>query len=120
MSFKCLFQDMAVLQIGVMGDLATTITYNKVVLGKYDPTSGTDASKTVSYQLKALVSKVTATQEVLNSTSQVDAKVAIAAKTTPFTPQLNDILISNGQMYQVVEIAVDAATAMWNLSVRGL
>jgi len=104
--------------IKAVGDIAETITYNSITDGTYDTYTGLVSSTTTDYTIKAIVSPVGGKEESnITSTSFTGDVLAIfASKDLTVTPDTNDTVTRNAEIYNIHDILSDPVTASYTLT----
>lgn len=113
------FQAAAEAAVSAVGDLATSITYNKKSDATYNATTGaltrTTTSETVSGIVESYSDKAMNNQSIAIG----DRKVAIPGSSfSAITPEQGDEMVISGETYVVIRAATDAARALWTLQAR--
>jgi len=103
--------------IVTVGDLAETITYNARTTGSYNVTTGAVAHTTTTYSLKAVLSPLGGKVDSNDVSSQFtgDLSAIFASRDLAVTPDTNDTITRDSEIYAINNISSDPALASYTL-----
>jgi hypothetical protein len=102
----------------VLGDIKESVTYKAHNAGVYDRTTGKQSESWTNYSIEAIFDGFNEVE--VNPTSDIrfgDLKVMFL-NVNVFTPKSSDVVVRDGNDYEVIGVQTDPAKAVWILQAR--
>ena len=109
----------AVSGFNAVRDLQESTSYTPRTVGVYNPTTGAVGDSGTAVTLKAVFDRFTETDR--GSSDDIlfeDYRMIFPNKNLTFTPKTQDTFTRNSETYEVINVSIDAAEALWSLQVR--
>ena len=122
MGFKSSISKNVESAFATLGDIAETITYNAKTSSSYNVSTGAVSNTTTTHSLKAVVTYLGEKIDGLDNSSSFtgDLSIIFASNDLSVTPDTNDTITRNSEVYSINNIVSDPVVASYTLNLTRL
>ena len=122
MGFKTSIAKIAENAFVALGDIPETITYNAKTSSAYNVSTGAVTNTTATHSLKAVVTYLGEMVGGLDNSSSFtgDLSIMFASNDLSVTPDTNDTITRNSEVYSINNIVSDPVVATYTLNLTRL
>lgn len=99
-----------------LGNIRTTVTFNRIVPGEYDPATGAVSDTTVSTTVRnALLTNVSSSEAGWFPADRNTQKLLIAPSALPVRPTTTDTVTIAGVTWEIVKVRPVTGDSLWTV-----